>query len=104
MIILPVISLMMWIGMTILERFPHVYNYPKLTKNNARAQYLNARLMINVLKNGIVLSFSYFTWKSIQIAFGNHDSLGVWSMPIFLLLIFGSMGYFFVKSFRLSKN
>lgn len=104
MIILPVIGLIMWIGMTILERYPHVYNYPKITKENAQEQYLNARLLVNVLKNEIVIIFSYLTWKNIQIAIGNHDSLGVWFMPIFLLLIFGSTGYFFVRTFRLSKN
>lgn len=104
MIILPVISLMMWIGMTVLERYPHVYNYTNLTKENAHAQYLNGRLMINVLKNVIVVIFSYLTWKDIQIALGYQDSLGVWFLPVFLVLIFGSMGYFIVRSFRLSKD
>ena len=104
LIILPVISLIMWVGMTILEKFPHMYNYPKSPEGNERAQYLNARLMINVLKNVIVLDFSYLTWKSIQIALGHQDSLGAWSMPIFLLLIFGPMAYFVVRSFRLSKE
>ena len=86
--------------MTILEKFPHVYNYMNLTKNNARAQYLNGRLLINVLKNEFVLLFSYMTWKGIQIAIGENDSLGVWFLPVFLLIIFGSMAYFIVKSLR----
>ena len=75
MTILPTISMIIWIGMTILEKFAH--NFTNLTRENARAQYLNARLMINVLKNDIVLLFTYL-WKDIQIALGYHDSLGVW--------------------------
>ena len=99
-LILPITALLMWVGMTILEKFPHVYNYMNLTKDNARAQYLNGRLLINVLKNEFVLLFSYITWKGIQIAIGENDSLGVWFLPVFLLIIFGSMAYFIVKSLR----
>lgn len=100
MLILHLIGLLMWIGMTVLEKFPHVYNYIHLTKENARAQYLNGRLLINVLKNEVVLLFSYTAWKSVQVAIGEHDSLGVWFLPVFLLIIFGSLGYFIVKSLR----
>ena len=103
-LILPIIGLLMWIGMTVLEKFPHVYNYIHLTKENARAQYLNGRLLINVLKNEIVLLFSYITWKSVQVAVGEHDSLGVWFLPVFLLIIFGSTVYFIVKSLLLAKD
>lgn len=104
MLILPVISLMMWIGMTILERYPHVYNYKNVTKENVRAQYLNGRMMINVLKNLIVVIFVYLTWKDVKIALGQQDSLGVWFLPVFLILIFGATGYFIAKSLRLSKG
>ncbi len=45
MLILPIIGVILWIGMTILERYPHVYNYiVPITEVNARAQYINARL------------------------------------------------------------
>jgi uncharacterized membrane protein len=104
MLILPLIALLMWIGMSFLEKFPHVYNYMNLTQDNARAQYLNGRLLVNVLKNECVLLFSYLTWKSIQVAIGEHDSLGAWTSSVFLLIIFGSMAYFIVKSVRLSKD
>lgn len=103
MVILPLTSLFTWIVMTILEKFPHLYNYTNLTKENAKVQYLNARLMLNVLKNSTVLLFSYLIWNDIQVAFGHHESLSVWFLPVFLLLIFGPMIYFIVKSFRLSK-
>ncbi|WP_172370618.1 DUF1648 domain-containing protein [Sporosarcina jiandibaonis] len=103
-LILPIIGLVMWIGMTVLEKFPHVYNYMNLTKDNVRAQYLNGRLLVNVLKNEIVLLFSYLTWKGVQIAIGEHDSLGAWFLPAFLLINFGSMVYFIVRSVRLSKD
>lgn len=98
---MPIIALVMWISMTVLERYPHVYNYPNLTKDNVRAQYINARLMLNVLKNIIVLLFVYSTWNDIQVALGNSESLGIWFLPFFFIVIFGPMIFFFVRSFRL---
>lgn len=105
MLILPIIGMMMWVGMTILERYPHVYNYMvPITKENAPAQYVNARLMINVLKNEILLSFSFLTWEGIKIDLDERNGLGIWFPIIFLGLIFGSMGYFVIRSFYLQKR
>lgn len=100
-IIMPIIACIMWIGMTILEKYPHVYNYTKLTKENVRAQYVNARQMLNVIKNIITLIFVYVTWKDIQVAFGQSESFGVWFLPFFFVVVFGPMIYFIVRSIRL---
>src|SRR5699024_8574464 len=59
MIIIPVIAVAMWISMTVLEKYPHVYNYSNLTKENVKAQYINARTMLNVIKNTITILFAY---------------------------------------------
>lgn len=103
-ITLPMVGLLMLIGLTILERYPHLYNYTNVTEENVRVQYLNGRMMINVLKNIMVVIFAYLNWKNVQIALGYQDSLGLWFLPMFLVLCFGSMAYFIVKSFRLSKK
>src|SRR5699024_2302230 len=101
MIIMPIIAFIMWVSMTVLERYPHVYNYPKLTKETVVAQYMNARLMLNVLKNIIVLLFVYVTWKDIQVALGNSEAIGQWFLPFFFIVIFGPMIFFIVRSLRL---
>ncbi len=49
----------LWMGMTIIEKYPHTYNYLNLKDDNREAQYKNGRLMINVLKNEIVVLFSF---------------------------------------------
>lgn len=101
MIIIPVIAAVMWISMTVLEKYPHVYNYMNLTKENIRAQYKNARLMLHVLKNIIVLLFSYITWKDIQVAFDHSESLGPSFVFLFLGAVFLPMIYFIVRSLRM---
>src|SRR5699024_4530676 len=103
MIILPIIAIIIWIGMTVLEKYPHVYTYIYLTKDNIRGQYLNARLMLNVIKNITTLIFAYINWKDAQIALGYHHSLGPWFMPSFFILLFVPMGYFIIRSFRIKK-
>ena len=48
---LPIISTLLFIGLTILNKRPHVFNYPsEITKENALFQYTNATRMIRFLK------------------------------------------------------
>lgn len=101
MLILPIIASTMWISMTVLEKYPHVYNYPRLTKENIRAQYKNGRKMVHVLKNMITMMFAYITWKDIQVAFGYAEGLGPMFLPLLLLFLFIPKIYFVVKSYRL---
>lgn len=92
----------LWMGLTIAERFPHTYNYViDLTEKNVERQYKNARLMMNVLKTEITIFFAYLSWESIQAASGHQVGLGIWNLPIFLIVVFGSLGFFIVRSFRL---
>ncbi|AOV09044.1 DUF1648 domain-containing protein [Sporosarcina ureilytica] len=104
MVILPIIAVILWIGMTILEKYPHVYNYMNLTKENIEAQYLNGRLMVNVIKNIITIIFAYINWNNIQVALGRHESLGTWFTPMFFICIFIPTGYFIFRSIRLSRE
>lgn len=100
-LIMPIIGGLMWILLTILERFPHIHNYSGLTEENVERLYKNSRLLVNVMKNEMMIAFAYFTWKSIQDAFGNSINNGVWDLPIFLVVILGSLAFFIVRSFRL---
>lgn len=97
---LPLIGACLWIGMTILERYPHTFNYINLTEENVEFQYKNGRRMINVLKNEMLILFSYITVQSIRVANGTAEGLGVLFLPIFLLIIFGSLLFFVMKMLR----
>lgn len=101
LLILPLISLILWIGLTALERYPHVHNYNGLTEENAERLYKNSRMMLNVMKNEMVIAFVFFTWKSVQDAFGKELYSDEWELPVFLIVVFGSTAFFVVRSFRL---
>jgi uncharacterized membrane protein len=96
---LPVVSSILFIGMTILNRYPHVFNYPaSITQENALQHYTNATRLIRLLKLSIVIIFSLIVNQTIQHAHGNSDGLGVWFLPLTFGLIFIPLVYFIVKS------
>ncbi|OLN21997.1 hypothetical protein BTO30_11735 [Domibacillus antri] len=102
MMLIPlVIGFAIWIGLHVLEKFPHIHNYLWLTEENARRQYKNSQLLLNSMKNIILVFFSFMTIETVRISFGKPSLLGVWEMPIFLFVLFGTMGCFLFRSYRL---
>lgn len=97
--ILPIIGSVLFAGLTVLNRFPHIFNYPtEITPDNALRQYTNATRMIRVLKFVLVFIFVLIQLKTMQSAIGNTNGLGIWFLPATLLLIFIPLAYFVVKS------
>ncbi|MDR2037781.1 MAG: DUF1648 domain-containing protein [Bacteroidales bacterium] len=99
-LILPVISTVLFIGLTILNRYPHIFNFPvNITENNALQQYTNATRIIRYLKLILVLIFGFITFRTIQYANGQADGLGTGFLPLMLGFIFIPLVYFIVQSF-----
>lgn len=101
LLLLPMIGFVVWIGFTLLERVPHVYNYTGLTEENAERQYKNARTMMNVLKNEIMIIFVYLSWESVQLIYGRKVGFGVWDIAVLLIIIVSSLAFFIRRSIRL---
>jgi uncharacterized membrane protein len=99
LLLLPVTGLVMYLGMTILEGYPHIYNYPvQITYENALNQYRLATRLIRILKSVILLIFSFITFRTIQTALGEGIGLGKAFLPVFLLVVFGTIIIYFVQS------
>lgn len=61
---LPSIATILFLGMTILNKFPHIFNYPtEITNDNALRQYKSATRMIRFLKLIIVLIFGLIAYQ-----------------------------------------
>ena len=98
---LPLIATILFIGLTLLNKFPHVFNYPiNITQDNAFKQYTNATRLIRYLKIIIVFIFGLIAFKTFQNANGEADGLGVWFLPLTMGLIFIPLIYFVSKSFK----
>ncbi len=99
--LLPVIATVLFAGMTIVNRFPHTFNFGvPVTRENARFQYTNATRMMRYMKLGVVILFGFLVFETIGHTTGKNDGLGSWFLPVMLLVQFVPMGYFLVKSFR----
>ena len=99
--VLPIISTLLFIGLTTLNKHPHIFNYPsQITKENAVDQYTNATRMIRVLKLVIVVLFGLIVFRKIQIVNGHADGLGTWFLPLTMGMIFIPMLYFLIKSLK----
>ena len=98
---LPFIATLLFIGLTVLNRYPHSFNYPSpVTQNNALRLYTLATRMLRYLKLVLVLVFGGIEFMTIQNATGKAAGLGVWFLPLTLVLIFFPLIYFVIKSIQ----
>jgi uncharacterized membrane protein len=102
---LPLIATILFIGLTVLNKFPHVFNYPtEITQDNAFRQYIYATRLIRYLKLIIVFIFGLIEFKTIQNANGEADGLGVWFLPLTMGVIFIPMIYFILNHSSLNND
>jgi uncharacterized membrane protein len=94
--LLPVIGAILYLLMTILSGYPNLYNYPvKITPENAVIQFSLASRFMRILKVLILILFLYICYKTINTAMGLSAGLGKAFLPVFLILITGSIIIYF---------
>jgi hypothetical protein len=77
LIILPGIATILVLLLTILNRFPHVFNYPvKITVNNAEKQYKMAMRIVRLIK------FAISTMFLLIVVFITQNYQRSWLIPI----------------------
>lgn len=101
LVLLPVGSIILYALLTVINKYPHTFNYPwRITEENAKRQYLNARYLLALLKTEIILVFAYIQLMTILVALGKARGLGSLFLPVFLVIIFGTIGVYFYKARR----
>ena len=102
---LPFIATALFFGLTILNRFPHIFNYPTtITADNALRHYRNATRSVRYLKVIIVVIFGLISYQTIRHANGQAEGPGSWFLPFTLVLIFIPIINFVVRSFKTTKK
>jgi len=102
---LPIISTILFIGMTILNKYPHAFNYPtNISEENALSQYTNATRLIRYLKFIVVIIFGLIVLQTISYVNGNPSGLGVWFLQLTLGLIFIPLIFFARRSYKMAKK
>lgn len=98
---LPVLGTVIYIGMTILNRYPHVFNYlVTITSENALRQYTVATRMLRVLKLAVVAAFTGIIFLTREASLSTADVQVPWLMPLAMGIIFVPLLYFIYRSIR----
>ena len=100
-IALPLLAAVAWVGMTLMLRIPHRYNYPwPITAENAHRQYRLARVMISALAASIAVLFAMMTLEMCRLALGLTSLMGsFWPMTI-LVLLGVLLTWYFISAYR----
>jgi uncharacterized membrane protein len=99
--LLPLVGTVVFATMTVVNRFPHRFNYPvRITAENARVQYTMATRLMRYLKTAIVALFAILTYDIHQAATGSASGLPGWFPPFTLGLLLISTVYYVYRSFQ----
>lgn len=99
LIFLPILSWLMYGMITLIERFPQVWNTGvRVTPENRAQVYRLLKSLIAVVKMCMLLMFASITLLSSMAL-----SLPIWYILAFLVVLFATIAYFIVRLARL-KN
>lgn len=99
--VLPIVTTVIYVGMTLLNKRPHIYNYPAtITQENARRLYTSATKLIRILKLGIVIIFSGIVFMTFKTSLTGGDGLGPWFLPLAVGLMILPNILYLLKSFN----
>ncbi|NOU92669.1 DUF1648 domain-containing protein [Paenibacillus sp. LMG 31456] len=94
--LLPILSIVVYIGLTILSRYPHSFNYlSEITEENAQRQYTNARLLVSWLKVEIISLFGFLSWKLTDIAEKKVNDAGIFLYVLLGIIVFTTIFYIY---------
>ena len=93
LIVLPIITVIMCLFISIIERFPQIWNTGvKVTEENSGRVYRILKNMLKITKFLVVADFSFMTVNSLM-----ARDLPVWFSPVFLGLVFGNLIFWIIK-------
>ncbi|MEZ5046916.1 MAG: DUF1648 domain-containing protein [Chitinophagaceae bacterium] len=102
--ILPLIASILVVVLSILNKFPHRFNYPvKITQENSLRQYTLATKLLRYIKLNIAIIFGFISFQTIQIANKKANGLGVWFLIFTIALLFIPILHFMISSWK-TKN
>lgn len=99
LVILPVITILIYLLMIFVEKFPELWNVPgHVTPRNIGWIYGNTKSMLVTLRFAVTFIFFYINYCSVFCL-----DLGAWFTPVFLLLTAGPMVFFIWRAVHFNK-
>lgn len=99
-LILPTISIFLYIFITVVSFFPQIWNVPvQITDKNKEAVYLSTKNLIIFLKVEMLTIFFYLNYHTVT-----AQPLSITFLPILMIIIFGTLVFFIVRIIRLGNE
>lgn len=99
--VLPLVASVLYLGMTALNKYPHIFNYmTPITADNALAQYTAATKMIRILKLVILFIFTLIVLFTHLTTKGTTNGLGSWFLPVALALLLAPLIILIARSLK----
>jgi uncharacterized membrane protein len=100
LLLLPLISLALYLMMTLLSRRPASFNYPApITAQNRTRMHRLAVAMLAWLKAEVILLFALIQFFAIRTSRIQENLLPPWLMPVGLVLIFATI-FWHIRAMR----
>lgn len=98
---LPLITVLLYVLLTVVSRFPYAFNYPMpTTPENAETQYRLAIRLLLVLKNMLVVVFLAIYIGIWATSTGVQRGLSVWFLPMVLFCLIGPIVVYLRRASR----
>ena len=92
-LIMPILSSVMYIFITVLCFFPSIWNVPvTITPENRELVYINLKTMVILIKMEVIIAFTYITYSEIKAL-----PLEILFLPLFLIIITVTLVYYIIK-------
>lgn len=103
--ILPIIALFLYLGMSVLNKFPHLFNYPvRVTKDNAYRLYTYGTRLLRFVKATTIILMAYLNFQTIKIGLSESTHMRAEFIIVFLVLIFLPTGIMIFQMRKLKEN
>lgn len=101
MVVLPVIAGVLYLLMSVVSFFPDSFNYPVRVTPQTIARFQAVTLsMIAWIKVELVCLFGVLQWAFVQSARSGRGSLFAKILPVFIVVIFATIGLHLIALFR----
>ena len=100
LIILPIVSIMMYLLLTVVTAFPSIWNMPVTVTEENRVRVIGCtKYMMLLMKAEMLLMFAYINYNTMEV-----KALSPLFLPVTLVIIFGTLIFFIVRTIKLSKD
>lgn len=105
LLLLPIVAIALYSGITVVSRFPAAFNYPVRVQPAMRAQVESITLdMIAWIKAELLLMFASLQSTMIRGAEGGSPQLNPILVPVFIAVIFATIGWHMFSVIRVARQ